>query len=328
METSRHRTAWIEIGPEDGQLMIFVHGWPELSLVWKRQMSHFATLGWRCVAPDMRGYGGSSVPQSTGAYAVRKLVGDMVELHDALGGAPAVWVGHDWGSAVVWAMASHHADRCRGVVNLCVPYLARGLALTNLVPLVDRELYPADRFPVGQWDYWLFSREHFQLARQDFEANVRDTCSFLYRAAAPELAAAPAGSASIRANGGWFGPGRLPPTLPRDESLMDEADFGKLVQAFLQTGFGGANAWYINDAANLAYAAEAPNFGRLALPVLFIHAMRDAVCDTYRGRLAGPMREDCEALTEASLDAGHEVMLERPDETNLTIENWLNRLQL
>ena len=153
METARHRTAWIEAGPKQGPLMIFLHGWPELGLVWRHQMEHFAGHGWRCVAPDMRGYGGSSRPESCAAYAVRELVADMVELHDSLGGAAAVWIGHDWGSAVAWSMASHHAGRCRGVASLCVPYFSRGLALPNFIPLIDRALYPAERYPVGQWDY-------------------------------------------------------------------------------------------------------------------------------------------------------------------------------
>jgi pimeloyl-ACP methyl ester carboxylesterase len=306
--------------------MIFLHGWPELGLIWKRQMTHFAELGWRCVAPDMRGYGGSSVPQSIAAYAVRELVGDMVELHDALGGAPALWVGHDWGSAVTWAMASHHADRCRGVVSLCIPYLARGLALPTLEPLIDRDLYPADQFPMGQWDYWLFYREHFQQAREDFETSVGDTLSLLYRTTPAKMASGPAFSATIRTSGGWFGPARRPPSLPRDETLISQADFDLLVEAYERTGFGGANAWYMNDQANLAFAAEAPGFGRLTLPVLFIHALRDPVCDTVHGWLAEPMRQDCQALTEASIDAGHEVMLEQPDQTNQIIRTWLNTL--
>ena len=101
IETARHRTAWIEAGSQSGPLMIFLHGWPELGLVWRRQIEHFADRGWRCIAPDMRGYGGSSRPDSTAAYSVREFVTDMAELHEALGGAPAVWIGHDWGSAVV-----------------------------------------------------------------------------------------------------------------------------------------------------------------------------------------------------------------------------------
>jgi len=139
----------------------------------------------------MRGYGGSSVPSSTAAYAIREVVADMVELHEALGSKPAIWVGHDWGSPVAWGMASHHAERCQGVVNLCVPYLARGFTLSNLVALVDRGLYPVDRYPVGQWDYWLFYREHFARAAQEFETDVEATLTLLYRTASSEAVGKP-----------------------------------------------------------------------------------------------------------------------------------------
>lgn len=323
LETPRHRTAWLEAGPTDGPLMIFIHGWPELSLVWRSQLDHFAGLGWRCVAPDMRGYGGSAVPDATAAYAVRELVGDMVELHDALGAAPAVWVGHDWGSAVAWSMASHHPARCAGVVNLCIPYLARGLGLPNLVPLVDRDLYPESLFPVGQWDYWLFYREHFGRASREFEADVEAAMAVLYRTAAPLDVATPSFSAGIRAAGGWFGDARRAPAITRDEAMLSRTDFETIVAAFRRTGFAGANAWYMNDPANLAFAAEAPAFGRLSIPALFFHAKRDMVCDTLRSRLADPMREDCAYLTEVTIDAGHELMLERPGEVNTALQNWL-----
>ena len=323
-QSARHRTAWIEAGPADGPLMVFIHGWPELGLVWRAQLEHFAAAGWRCVAPDMRGYGGSSVPDRASAYAVRELVADMVELHDALGGQPAIWIGHDWGSPVAWAMASHHAERCRGVVNLCVPYLARGLALPNVVPLVDRVLYPADAYPVGQWDYWLFYREHFGQAASDFEADVRATLALLYRTGSSAAVGKPGRSAAIRANGGWFGAARQAPAMPRDEALLSHADFEALVSAFAATGFGGADAWYMNDAANLAYAAEAPRFGRLALPALFLHAAWDVTCDTLHSRLADPMREDCSDLTEATIMGGHELMLERAGAVNAEIAQWLD----
>ncbi len=322
IEMPRHRTAWMEAGPHDGPLMVFIHGWPGLGLIWRAQLAHFAAAGWRCVAPDMRGYGGSSVPTTTAAYALRETVADMVELHDALGGAPAVWVGHDWGSPVVWALASHHAGRCRGVANLCVPYLARGFALPNLLPLIDRALYPADEYPVGQWDYWLFYRERFAQAAADFEADAAATLALLYRAGSPDASGKPAFTASIRARGGRFGPARTP-VLPRDPTMLSQADYDGLVAAFTRTGFCGANAWYMNDAANLAYAAEAPNFGRLTLPVLFVHAAWDAVCETVHSRLADPMRADCADLTEATIEGGHSLTLERPAEVNAALENWL-----
>jgi len=148
--STRHRTSWIEAGLSDGPLLFLLHGWPELSLVCRAQMRYFAAASWRCVAPDMRGYGGSSVPDSIAAHALREVVADMVELYDTLNGSqPAVWIGHDWGGAVAWAIGSHHAARCRAVASLCIPYFSRGSALPTLVPLVDRALYPVDRYPVS-----------------------------------------------------------------------------------------------------------------------------------------------------------------------------------
>jgi pimeloyl-ACP methyl ester carboxylesterase len=84
LETPRHKTAYLSAGPSSALIMIFIHGWPELNLVWRSQMEFFAVRGWRCIAPDMRGYGGSSVPRQTGSYAISEIVTDMIELHDAL----------------------------------------------------------------------------------------------------------------------------------------------------------------------------------------------------------------------------------------------------
>lgn len=60
-----------------------------------------------------------------------------------------------------------------------------------------------------------------------------------------------------------------------------------------------------------------------SLPVLFLHAAWDAVCDTVHSRLAEPMRDDCADLTEVTVSAGHELMLERPDEVNRAIATWV-----
>ncbi len=62
--------------------MIFLHGWPEIGLMWRAQIQSFATEGWRCVAPDMSDYGGSSAPAASEGYALKEIVQDMVELRD------------------------------------------------------------------------------------------------------------------------------------------------------------------------------------------------------------------------------------------------------
>ena len=64
--------------------------------------------------------------------------------------------------------------------------------------------------------------------------------------------------------------------------------------------------------------------GILRLPVLFVHATYDAVCETVDSKLAEPMRRDCPDLTERVVDAGHWLPREKADETNATIEGWLS----
>jgi pimeloyl-ACP methyl ester carboxylesterase len=302
-------------------LMIFVHGWPELGLVWRAQVEHFTAAGWECVAPDLRGYGTAPVPARPDAYALEHVVGDLLDLHDSLGGEPAVWVGHDWGSPVVWSLATHHRERVRAVASLCVPYLPEGFALETLVPLVDRDVYPADEFPYGQWDYYRFYAEHFDTAVADFEADVAATVSLLYRRGRPSATREPTRSARVRANGGWFGPAGRAPALPRDPMLSGE-DHAVLVAALRENGFRGPCSWYVNDDANLAYAARAPH-KRLEMPVLFVHAAWDGICETVHSRLADPMRAACANLTQATVDAGHEVMLQAPAQTNAAIAAWL-----
>ena len=323
VETARHRTSYEETGPADGPLMFFLHGWPELGIIWRPQLEYFARAGYRCIAPDMRGYGGSSVPYETSAYAVRELVADMTELHDALGGAPAIWVGHDWGSPVTWGVAAHHAERCRGVASLCVPYQPHGFALPTLIPLVDRKIYPEAEYPVGQWDYFLWYRENFELASKDFEANVAGTLSFMFRSGSPAVVGKPAKTGRTRAKGGWFGAERGARPMRREEALMSNADFDRFVAAFERTGFRGADAWYVNDDANIAFADAAPNGGHLDMPVLFLHAAWDQTCETVNSRLAEPMRASCTNLSESKVDAGHQLMIECPDEVNRLILEWM-----
>ena len=62
-----------------------MHGWPELSISWREQLPVFAALGFRAIAPDMRGYGRSSVYPRHEDYALEEIVADMVELLGALG---------------------------------------------------------------------------------------------------------------------------------------------------------------------------------------------------------------------------------------------------
>lgn len=323
LQTPRHATFYLEAGPADGPAIIFCHGWPELSTSWRHQLPHFAGLGFRVIAPDMRGYGGSTVHPRHEDYALPEIVADMIELLDHLGVEKAVWVGHDWGTPVVWSIAQHYPERCHAVAGLCVPYQPNGFSVENSLPLCDRQLYPEDQFPAAQWDYQLFYRENFEAAQKAFEGNVRNTVRILFRGGRPEGKGEPFATAMVRARGGWFGPGGVAPPAPRDPSVLTQEDEDAYVEALERTGFFGADSWYMNAGSNVAYAEQARANWRLTMPVLFFHAAYDWVCTTVDSRLAEPMREHCEDLTEIIVHSGHWMAQERPTEVNQGLEDWL-----
>ena len=322
-KSPRHTTFYLSCGPADATPIIFVHGWPELSISWRHQLPVMAGLGFRAIAPDMRGYGRSSVYGQHADYAQEHIVADMIELLDSLGAEKAIWVGHDWGAPVVWEIAQHHPDRCHGVANLCVPYIPDGFAPEKLIPLADRSVYPEAQFPAAQWDYMMFYRENFPAAHTAFEADARATVKALFRAGGPQGKGQPAMTAFVRANGGWFGPGQGAPDLPRDETVLTLEDEHRYTASLERNGFFGPDSWYVNGEANIAFAERARATWRLTMPVLFLHAAYDYVCETIDSRLAEPMRAHCQNLTEATVNSGHWMAQEKPVQVNAALAKWL-----
>ena len=319
----RHSCFYLACGAEDAPVIVFVHGWPELSMSWRHQLPVFAALGFRTIAPDMRGYGRSSVYARHEDYALEESVRDLIELLDSLGRERAVWVGHDWGSPVVWAVGSHHPERCHGIVNLCVPYIPRGFAPDTVIPLVNRTIYPEHEFPAGQWEYQLFYLENFAKARATFEADVPATVKALFRKGNPALKGKPSRTAQVRRDGGWFGGADRAPDLPRDADVLGEADLSRYVEGLQRNGFFGPDSWYMNPSRNMEYATRAKNGGKLAMPMLFLHATCDYTCDTLYSHLAEPMRESCADLAEVVVESGHWMAQENPVAVNAALARWL-----
>lgn len=322
-ESARQTTHYLECGPATGPLMIFLHGWPSIGSMWRAQMVAFAARGRRCVAPDLRGFGGSSAPAADDAYTIENVVKDMTELHDHLGGEPAIWVGHDWGTVVAGEIAAHERQRCRALVLTSLAYFPDANALATQIPLVDRTIYPVDRYPDGQWDYYRYYTTHFEAAVADLDADPAATLASIFRSGSPAAVGAVSPNALVTRNGGRFGAAhRAPPTEP-DPALWPPEDFEALVRSFETNGFRPACAWYLNDDANIAYARRAPDGGRLSQPVLFVNGDYDQICTIAGNHQGDPMRAACADLTIASIAAGHWLPLERKDELAEIIGTWL-----
>ena len=112
----------VEAGPENGPLVILLHGFPEFWYGWRYQIEALAAAGYRVLAPDQRGYNLSDKPKEISAYNLDELAADVIGLIDASGREKAYVVGHDWGGAVAWWTAVKYPQRVEKLAILNAPH--------------------------------------------------------------------------------------------------------------------------------------------------------------------------------------------------------------
>lgn len=112
----------VQAGPEDGQPVLLLHGYPEYWRGWEKQILPLAQSGFRVIVPDQRGYNLSEKPRDLSTYRMDVLAGDVVGLMDALQVPKAIVVGHDWGGAIAWITAVLHPERVEKLAVLNAPY--------------------------------------------------------------------------------------------------------------------------------------------------------------------------------------------------------------
>jgi len=119
-------------GPEEGELVLLLHGFPQTSWSWRHQLDALGDAGYRAVAFDQRGYSPEARPAEVERYRIPSLVADVLAVADEIGGFTFHLVGHDWGAAVAWQVAGRHPDRLRTLTALSVPHpFAFGRALSG-----------------------------------------------------------------------------------------------------------------------------------------------------------------------------------------------------
>lgn len=107
----------------DGPPVVLLHGFPEFWYSWRKQMPYLAANGFRAIAPDLRGYNLSSKPAGVRSYSIPEIAADISALSGSLGEAVTL-VGHDWGAAVAWRVATATPELVRRLVILNVPHPA------------------------------------------------------------------------------------------------------------------------------------------------------------------------------------------------------------
>lgn len=306
------RLAYDEAGA--GPLVVLVHGWPELAHSWRNQVPALAAAGYRVVAPDMRGYGGSDAPAAIEDYTILHLAGDLVGLLDHLGAAEAVVVGHDWGAVVAWHAALLRPDRFRAVAAMSVVHTLRPHhpPLAALQQLGHRSFY---------WQYF----QPAGVAEAELERDVARTLRCVYHAASGDVPADWHWRAVVPEGGGLLDTTLEPPAPP---TWLASADFARYVAAFEAGGFRGGLNWYRNIDRNWSLMAPFAD-ARIRQPALFIAGERDPTLRIggRRDRLAA-MDEAVPGLRGKILipGAGHWVQQEAAERVNAELIAFLRGL--
>ncbi len=107
---------------EGDAVALMLHGFPESRYSWRFQLPLLAGLGWRAIAPDLRGYGHSSRPAQVTDYALDKLCDDVAGLFEAAGAKRRLLIGHDWGGAIAWAFAVRNRLPLDGLIVMNCPH--------------------------------------------------------------------------------------------------------------------------------------------------------------------------------------------------------------
>ena len=111
-------------GPEEGSVVIFLHGFPQSRNSWSSQLEAVAGAGFRCLAPDQRGYSPGARPDGIDAYHVDHIVQDVLNIADAADAERFHLVGHDWGGQIAWLTAIRAPERLHSLTVLSRPHPA------------------------------------------------------------------------------------------------------------------------------------------------------------------------------------------------------------
>ena len=110
------------MGPPAGEMIVFLHGFPEFSESWQKQAEFFAGHGYHVIVPDQRGYNLSKKPVAIQDYALNNLVADIAALITSLSTCPVTVAGHDWGGGVAWTLAQQHPELIKNLIILNMPH--------------------------------------------------------------------------------------------------------------------------------------------------------------------------------------------------------------
>ncbi|GLT30618.1 hypothetical protein SLA2020_054100 [Shorea laevis] len=302
---------WMHIAEkgEGHDLVLLIHGFPELWSSWNYQVNSLAEHGYHVVAPDMRGYGDSDCPKDAASYTALHLVGDLVGLLDVLGEKQAFVVGHDWGAQVAWYLCLLRPDRVKALVNLGLPYLPRS---PKIKPFASMKAKFGEGFYISQFQ---------EPGRAEESFSKYDSLTILKKFLlinAPDLLSTPPGIEIIDFL-------ETPSTLPH-WITQEELEF--CAEKFQKSGFTGALNYYRAMDMNWELLG-AWQGARITVPTKYIVGDKDVgfqsfgTKDYIKGEAFRSLVPDLQVVVV--VDGHHYIQLERAEQITKEIISFFSK---
>ncbi len=300
-------------GPVEGPPVVLCHGFPELWYSWRHQLSALGEAGYRVLAPDLRGYGGSSHPKEVSDYGSDRLTGDLCGLLDHYGYERAAFSGHDWGAMVVWEMGRLHPDRVGSICNMSVPY--------SQAPGPPTEIF---RHIFGDRFFYMLYFQEVGPAESEFDSDPRRYVrTMLYSASGEGMAAASGLRLDAPAEGTRF-LDILTPAPDQLPSWLTEEDVDVYTEGLRRGGLFGPLSYYRNLDANWERSKDIPP-SVYTMPTGFVTGSLDPVNIMMPGAVEAMADTLPDFRGSTIIDgAGHWVQQERPAETNAALLAFLD----
>lgn len=277
--------AYLAAGDEGAPLALCLHGFPDSAWTWRHLLPLLADRGYRAVAPWLRGYAPTTVPREP-HYQSAVLALDAVALHAALGGDDGVLVGHDWGALAAYAAVQHPDAPWRRLVTLAVPPTA---AVTGSFLSYDQLR--------RSWYMFLFQHPLAELAVPF------DDLAFLDRLWADWSPGYDAGEDLVHVK----------------DALRDPANLAAAL-GYYRAMLGGVG---LSDDPEVTALQAAADGKTPPVPTLYLHGRTDGCLGADAAGSAAPFLPEPGSRVDLVDGAGHFLHLERPDEVNRLILDFV-----
>lgn len=296
-------------------VILFMHGWPESWFSWRHQLLAVKKAGYRGIAPDMRGYGGTDAPEDFAQYTCHILAKDMIALLGHLGATKACLVGHDHGANLGWSLSLLHPEVFVCYMALSVPFTPRAA----FPPLeMIRKMYGDERkYPEENPRFFYMIHHLCPSAAEDYGKRTRAAFYVLYRDQG-----GPVDPPSVT-SGSLFVDGKAEPMVVREPQprtlpkWISQPEVDYFISEFERAGWTGGLNWYRVMDMNWHATPELAG-ATVKIPCAFVAGADDTTVTMFGGdheSVKEQLKENCPQMGSVTFvpGAGHWIQQERPD---------------